>query len=173
MNDDWEARIAALWLRLDEMPPEAFVQAIDAMAGERAPDDALALFERACARDSTGVEDEAESLYRAALATDRLDAYRRVRAVIQLASTLRILGQLDESERLLIGERDRRARASGDHPLEDELRATLALTWIAQGRSTEAAALALSALAPHLSRYRRSVLGNALEILRKNGYAGR
>ena len=84
---------------------------------------------------------------------------------VQLASTLRILGKLAESERLLIGEMERRVPLDGDQPLGDELRATLALTWIAQGKSTAAAALALTALAPHLSRYRRSVLGNATEIL--------
>lgn len=34
-----------------------------------------------------------------------LDPYRRSRAVIQLASTLRMLGQLGESEQLLLQER--------------------------------------------------------------------
>ena len=162
--DDWQRRLDDLWLRLDDMAPAAFVAAVDALAAERPADDAAALFEKACARDSIGVEDGAEPLYRAALATGRLDPYRRVRATLQLASTLRILGQLDESEAMLVAERDRRA-VERDAPLDDELNATLALTWIAQGRSTEAAALALTALAPHLSRYRRSVLGNATEIL--------
>ena len=154
----------ALWLQLDAMAPAAFVAAIDALAAERPSDDAAALFERAAARDSTGIEDAAEPLYRAALATGLLDPYRRTRATIQWASTLRILGRLDESEALLLAERDRES-ASIDLPLRDELRAVLAFTWIAQGRSTEAAALALLTLAPHLSRYNRSMAGNAREIL--------
>jgi len=163
-ENDWQARIDAQWQRLDAMPPDAFVAAIDALAAER-PGDAAALFERAAACDSTGLESGAEGLYRAALATGRLDPYRNARAVIQLASTLRILGSLEESERLLTTELDRREQAGGEHVLHDELRATLALTWVAQGRAVEAAGLVLCALAPHLTRYKRSVLGNATEIL--------
>ena len=37
----------------------------------------------------------------------------------------------------------------------------LAFTWIAQGRTLEAAALALETLAPHLTRYNRSMAANA------------
>ncbi len=168
MNDnrnDWQARIDAQWTRLDSMPPEAFVAAIDVLASERPTDDAAALFERAAARDSTGLESGAEVLYRAALATGRLDPYRNARTVVQLASTLRILGQLEESARLLTTELDRRAQAGGEHVLHDELQATLALTRVAQGRAVEAAGLALCVLAPHLTRYKRSMLGNATEIL--------
>ncbi len=162
--DDWQRRVDAQWQRLDDDAPATFVAAIDALAAER-PDDAAALFERAAARDSTGIEAEAEHFYRAALATGRLDPCRNVRARIQLASTLRILGHLDESERLLREELEAREKAGGTHALDDELRAVLALTWIAQGRPTAAAALVLTALAPHLTRYRRSTMGNATEIL--------
>ncbi|HEX7403032.1 MAG TPA: tetratricopeptide repeat protein, partial [Usitatibacter sp.] len=134
---------------------------------ERTADDAAALFERASARDSVGLETGAESLYRAALAPGRLDSYRYARATIQLASTLRILGLLDESERLLVTELDRRAKAGGQHALHDELRATLALTYVAQGRAVEGAGLALLTLAPHLTRYNRSMAGNAAELIAK------
>ena len=163
--DAWQVRLDAQWQRLDSMPPEAFVAAIDGLAAERPAGDAAALFERGAARDSTGLESGAEGLYRAALATGRLDPYRNARAVIQLASTLRILGHLEESEKILTTELDRRAQAGGEHVLHDELRAILALTWVAQGRAVEAAGLALCALAPHLTRYNRSMLGNATEIL--------
>lgn len=165
--DDWQTRIDAAWSRLDAMPPEAFVDMIDALADERPVGDAAALFERAAARDSTGAEAGAENLYRTALATGKLDAYRRVRATLQLASTLRILGQLAESERLLTGELAAREAAGGVHVLHDELRSLLALTWIAQGRPVEAAALALCALAPHLTRYQRSTLRQATDLLRQ------
>jgi Tetratrico peptide repeat len=163
-DDAWQSRVDAQWRLLDVQSPETFVAAIDALAAER-PDDAAALFERAAARDSTGLEEGAEGYYRAALATGRLDPYRDVRARLQLASTLRILGHLDESERLLVDELEARERREGPHVLHDELRAILAMTWIAQGRSVEAAALVLLALAPHLTRYNRSTAGNALEIL--------
>ena len=121
-KNDWESRVAALWQRLDSLPPAEFVPAIDALAAERPPDDATALFERACARDSTGEESGAETLYRAAIDSGRLDPYRQSRAVIQLASTLRILGQLDESERLLVSELDRHLEAGNRRALHDEAR---------------------------------------------------
>jgi hypothetical protein len=40
------------------------------------------------------------------------------------------------------------------------------LTYLVQGRAVEAACLALTTLAPHLSRYNRSVAGNAAEIFK-------
>jgi len=168
-NDDWEARIAAIWasVRAQSLSGEALVTAVDALAAERAPGDATALFERACARDTAGIEDAAEGYYRAALATSQLDAYRSSRASIQLASTLRILGHLDESEQLLVNELDRHLQPGNPRALHDEARATLALTYVAQGRTKEAAGLALSALAPHLTRYNRSVSGNAAELVAK------
>jgi hypothetical protein len=164
---DWQTRVERTWARLDAMEPGELVRAIDALADERPDDDAAAMFERACARDTCGIEDEAEAWYRKALATGRLDAYRGARATLQLASTLRILGRLEESERMLCDELARRTAEGGEHPLHDEARATLALTWLAQGRSVEAACLALVALAPHLTRYNRSVAGNAAAILEK------
>jgi hypothetical protein len=164
---DWEARVAALWKRLDAMEPTQFVAAMDALAAERGEGDAAGLFERAAARDSVGIEGEAEALYRAALAAGGLDPYRNSRATLQLASTLRILGRLDESEKLLVTELERRARVGGDHVLHDELRAILALTYVAQGRAVEGAALALQALAPHLTRYNRSMAANAADLMAK------
>lgn len=168
-NDDWEARIAAVWASVQAqcLSGDALVAAVDALAAERAPGDAKALFERACARDTAGIEDAAEGYYRAALATGRLDVYRSSRASIQLASTLRILGHLDESEQLLVAELDRHLQPGNPRALHDEACAVLALTYVAQGRAKEAAGLALSALAPHLSRYNRSVAGNAAELVAK------
>jgi len=149
------------------MQPEELVAATDALADEREPDDATAMFERASARDRVGIESEAERYYRAALATGRLDPYRSSRASIQLASTLRILGHLQESEQLLVAELDRHLEAGNHRALHDEARATLALTYVAQGRGAEAAGLALCALAPYLSRYNRAVSENAAELVAK------
>lgn len=165
IDEEWKARVARLWQHAESLQPEELVAGIDALAAERAPGDATALFERACARDTAGIESEAEQYYRAALATGRLDAYRRSRACIQLASTLRILGRVDESEQLLTEELDRHLDPGNPRTLHDEARATLALTYVAQGRSVEAAGLALSALAPHLSRYKGSMSRNAAELV--------
>jgi hypothetical protein len=166
--DQWEARVAALWERAESMSFADLVVQADALADERGPGDAAALFERASARDRAGIESEAERYYRAALTTGRLDPYRSSRATIQLASTLRILGRLQESERLLVAELDRHMEAGNRRALHDEARATLALTYVAQGRAVEAAGLALCALAPHLSRYNRSVSENAAELVEKS-----
>lgn len=162
---EWETRVAELWKQAESMPPGELVAAADALAAERNPGDATALFECACARDTAGVESEAERYYRAALATGRLDAYRRARACIQLASTLRILGHLDESERLLVEELGRHREPGNERLLHDEARAMLALTYVAQGRAAEGAGLALSALAPHLTRYNRSMRRNAAKLV--------
>jgi Tetratrico peptide repeat len=86
---------------------------------------------------------------------------------IQLASTLRILGHLEESEQLLVNELDRHLQTGQERALHDEARATLALTYVAQGRAVEAAGLALCALAPYLSRYNRSVAANAAVLVQK------
>jgi hypothetical protein len=165
--EEWELRVAELWKRVELLQAAALVAAVDALADEREPGDAAALFERACARDSAGRESEAETYYQAALATGGLDPYRRSRASIQLASTLRILGRLRESEQLLVSELERHVETGAPRVLHDEARATLALTYVAQGRPIEAAGLALSALAPHLSRYNRSVSRNAAELVAK------
>jgi hypothetical protein len=163
---DWEARVAALWQQVDTISPTALVSAIDALAAERPADDVRALFERACARDTAGLESAAEPFYRAALASKDLDPYRQARASIQLGSTLRLLGRLEESELLLAAQLQRYAEAGYGNALYDETRAILALTYLLQERATEAACLALGTLAPHLSRYNRSVAANAAEILK-------
>jgi hypothetical protein len=169
---DWNARVDALWSVADSLAPRDLVRGIDALAGERPHDDPVALFERACARDTAGLEDEAEPLYRAALASGRLDAYRQARATIQLASTLRHLGRFEEGERLLQA-RLERCRAEGPGAaLYDETRAILAFTWLAQGKPVAAACLALETLAPHLSRYNRSTAANAREYAIEHGEPG-
>ena len=167
LDPQWETRVSALWERAPSMSPNELVKAADALADELDPNDGRGLFERACARDTAGIETEAETYYRAALASGELDSYRSSRASIQLASTLRILGRLKESEELLVVELDRQEQAGPQRALHDEARATLALTYVAQGRAVEAAGLALCALAPYLSRYNRSVARNAAELVVK------
>ncbi|MGN6524883.1 MAG: tetratricopeptide repeat protein [Burkholderiaceae bacterium] len=168
---DWDRRVAAAWKIAETLTPEELVRTVDALANERPPEDPFALFERACARDTAGLEAEAEPLYRAALASGGLDPYRHARASIQLGSTLRHLGRLAESEALLQAQLAR-CRAEGPGAaLHDEVRAVLAFTWLAQGRAVEAACLALETLAPHLTRYKRSMAANARAIAR-DGIAG-
>ena len=108
MPDTWDDRIDAVW-NDDTLSDAERIERIDALAAERGEDDPVALFERAGARDSAGLEAEAEELYVRALAGG-LDDVRRQRAVIQLASTIRNLGRVDESLAMLREEYDR-ARA--------------------------------------------------------------
>ena len=166
---DWEHRVDAVWQHATTLAPEELVRRIDALASERPEGDALALFERACARDTAGIEDGAEPLYRAALAAGTLDAYRHARASIQLGSTLRHLGRLQESEQLLLAQLERCQAEGPGAALHDEVRAVLAFTWLGQGKAVAAAALALETLAPHLTRYNRSMAANARELLEQAG----
>lgn len=153
---DWQQRIDAAWAD-DSLTDAERIRVIDEVAAEREPEDGVALFERAGARDSAGLEAEAEPLYRQAL-TAGLDEDRRAQATIQLASTLRNLGRIDESVEMLKSERERGGA------LSDAASAFYALALVSQGDARAGAAVALEALAPHLPRYGRSVTAYAREL---------
>jgi Tetratrico peptide repeat len=151
----WEQRVADAWASFDQRSEEEFLALIEKLAAELPSDSAAGAFERACAFDSTGHSDLAVPLYRQAL--DRgLTGERRRRAVIQLASSLRNVGQPEQSVALLTAELD----AGSDH-LDGAVRAFLALALVDTGREREAVSLALSALVPHLPRYQRSLANYA------------
>jgi hypothetical protein len=97
-------------------------------------------------------------LYRRALELG-LDGDRRREAVIQLASSLRNLGQASESVVLLTAERQRQS-----DDLDDAVNAFLALALVDTGREREAVSVALTALVPHLPRYQRSLTNYARVI---------
>jgi tetratricopeptide (TPR) repeat protein len=143
------------WASLDQRSEGEFLALIEQLAAELPPDSGIGIFERPASLDSTGHPDLAVPLYRQAL--DRgLTGERRRRAMIQLASSLRNLGQPQESVALLTTELD----AGSDH-LDDAVRAFLALALVDVGREREAVALVLAALAPHLPRYQRSLANYA------------
>jgi hypothetical protein len=154
----WERRLAAAWAAIDDYEPDAFVRLIDGLAAELPPTSAVARFERAGARDSTGHPDLAVPLYRAALDSG-LAAERRRRAVIQLASSLRNLGNPHEALAMLAAELDGQADA-----LTGAVRAFLALTLADAGREREGLAVALTALSEYLPRYNRSVARYAQQL---------
>lgn len=150
------AELDALWARFEETEPDAFLRELDDATADLSP--AESAFERAGGRDSLGREDEAIPLYRAALAAG-LDPGRRRRCTIQLASSLRNVGEVDEAVRLLREERER-----GSDALDDAVAAFLALALASKGEEREALSLALGALAPHLPRYQRSLAAYAREL---------
>ena len=157
---DWERRNAELWAALDDHDPGEFRKRVDALAAELPEGDPVAAFERACAFDSTGHSDKAVPLYRAALAGG-ISGIRRRRSVIQLASSLRNVGQAQEAVDLLTAERQQPS-----DELDDAVSAILALALTSVGREREAVSIAVAALAPHLPRYQRS-MANYARLLRE------
>jgi hypothetical protein len=159
---DFEAGLAAAWASIDsyEDDEEGFRALVDRLVADAPP--AVAAFERACAFDSTGHSDAAVPLYREALARG-LAGYRRRRATIQLASSLRNLGRSAESVELLSAELATPVDAEAA-TLEDAVRGFLALALTDVGRAPEAVSLALTALAPHLPRYQRSLGAYARDL---------
>jgi Tetratrico peptide repeat len=155
MTSEWEKRLADLWASLDDHGEDEFVQRMDALVGELPADSAVGLYERASAFDSTGHSDLAVPLYRRALEVGLGDDRRR-QAVIQLASSLRNLGQASESVALLTAERDR-----GSDELDDAVDAFLALALVDAGREREAVSVALLAVSRHMTRYQRSLTNYA------------
>lgn len=153
---DWDERVAAFWREADDADPAATLAGMRALLHDRPADDPAALYEWASVHDFLGLEAEAVPLYRAALRGD-LDPVRRSQAVIQLASSLRNLGEAGEAIALL------EAVPEAD-PLHASARAFLALALHDAGRHAAALRAALDALAPHLPAYRRSVLDYAAEL---------
>jgi hypothetical protein len=158
-DPSWEARVAELWKTIDDQAPDDFVALIDRMADELPADSPVGFFERAAARDSTGHPELAVPLYRSALAAG-LAGIRRRRAVIQMASSLRNLGDPSRAAALLTDE----LNAPSDE-LDQAVRAFLALALVDLGREREAVAVSLTALATYLPRYNRSLARYAQELV--------
>jgi Tetratrico peptide repeat len=149
-DDEWEQRVAQLWSEIDDHDEEDFVRRIDGLVAELPPGSAIGLFERGAAFDSTGHPDRAVALYAAALDAG-LVGERRRRAVIQMASSLRNLGDPREALTLLTAEAD----VTSDE-LDGAVATFRALALVDLGREREAVAVALTALAKTLPRYNRS-----------------
>lgn len=169
--DDWEKRIADAWASIDEYDEreDEFRALIDGLAAELPDGDPVGAFERACAWDSTGHSDRAVPLYRWAL-DHGLAGYRRRRAVIQMSSSLRNVGQAEAAVALLEAERgiDPATLDEQTRTLADATSAVLALCLVDAGREREAVSVAVAALAPHLPRYQRS-MANYARLLREGG----
>jgi hypothetical protein len=158
-NADWEARMARLWLEIDEHDETTFIDLVGNLSDELPSGSAIGLFERGSAFDSTGHSEMAVPLYRAALDAGLMGERRR-RAVIQMASSLRNLGKAEESVTLLADE-----LAAADDGLNGAVRAFLALALVDAGREREAVAVALTALSEYLPRYNRSTARYAKDLL--------
>ena len=92
-------------------------------------------------------------------ASGDLDPYRRRRATIQLASSLRNLGQPERALELIAPE-----AAHQSDELDDAVAVFHALVLADLGREREGLALVLQALAPHLPRYQNSAKNYAGDL---------
>ena len=149
MTDTWNERVKQFWVTFGDTEPEAALAAMRALVDERPKDDPEALYEWASIHDSLGFEAEAVALYRAAL-DGGLAGARRPQAIIQLASSLRNVGEPEAAVEML---RD----LPPDDVTGDSAQAFLALELRDAGHPDEALRTALTALARTLPRYRRSV----------------
>jgi hypothetical protein len=165
---EWEQRVADAWATIDDYDgrEEEFRAVIDELAAQLPAGDPLAAFERACAWDSTGFSDRAVPLYREAL-DGGLAGYRRRRAVIQMSSSLRNIGEIRTAIEQLESERaiDPQTLDADTRSLGDAISATLALCLTDAGREREAVSIAVGALAPHLPRYQRSMANYARALV--------
>lgn len=152
LRADVNRRAAALFAVIGDYEEAAFLEQIDALADELPEGDADGLFHRASARDSWGHSDLAVPLYREALDHGGLTGENRRRAVIQMSSSLRNLGEAAAGLAMLEAD-----RVHGSDHLDDALDATTALCLASLGREREGLSLVLVALAKHLPRYNRSM----------------
>ena len=116
------------------------------------PDDPVALYQLGSAHDSAGHEVEAVEPYRRALAGG-LDPEVALAARIQLASTLRNIGETRESVEIL-------EAAVAEHPQHRAARMFLALALVSDNRPTKAVRILLDLLLTnpgHPERYARSL----------------
>jgi tetratricopeptide (TPR) repeat protein len=154
----WEERLADLWKGLDAWGEAEFVAAMCRLTAELPDGNPVALFELGAAHDSTGSPLRAVEFYQAALQAG-LSGLRRRRAHIQLASSLRNLGQPQQAAEMLSEE----LRQPSDE-LDQAVSAFLALALADLGREREALAISLAALSTYLPRYNRSLARYAVAL---------
>ena len=157
----WDERVAALWDRAEEMHEEEVLAAVEELAAERPEGDPEALFERASASDFAGRDEDAVTLYRAALDAGLAGSWR-AQAVVQLAGSLRALGRAAEALTVLDGAGADGAGADGADAdgadadgggFADATEALAALCLADLGRDRDALVRALTALARHAESY--------------------
>lgn len=158
-SPDWEARLAEIWNQLDKLDAIRFLEEMRQITEELPAGHPVGLFEMAAAYDSTGHPREAVDLYEHALRAG-LSGQRRRRVRIQMASSLRNLGQAQAAADMLIEEQ----RQPSDE-LDQAVSAFLALALADLGREHEALAESLKALSTYLPRYNRSLARYAAALV--------
>ena len=151
----WDNRVAVLWESCGEKSEAEFLAAMQDLIDELGVDDPRRSYQRASALDYVGRESEAEPLYREAIGAG-LDGVSRLdglRCRLQLASTLRNLGQAQDALAVLEA-----INAESLKPEQrDWLDSFLALCQVSAGRERDGARTALLALSRHLTEYTETV----------------
>lgn len=153
----WDERIAAFWDRADDAYPQEVLDDMRILVEERDTDDPEALFEWASAHDFLGREREAIPLYRKALDLG-LSGDRLPQAIIQLASSLRNIGEPEAAVELL-------QNAPTSAITGDARQAFLALALHDCGDHAASLRTALEALAPTLPMYGGAVSRYAAQLM--------
>ncbi len=153
----WQQKIDRFYeLDFDDDDPRGSIAKMRDLLSERPEGDAEALFELAGVHDALGIEDEAIPLYRRAIAAG-LEGMSALRAPIQLASTLRNVGESAKAVSIL--------ESMPDAGIDEGARqAFLALALHDEGRHGDALRTALLALIPTLGGYQRSLTDYAAEL---------
>lgn len=153
----WQQKIERFYDQdFNDDDPQGSLARMRELISERPEGDAEALFELAGVHDALGLEDDAIPLYRRAIAAG-LEVTSALRASIQLASTLRNVGESSEAVSILETMPD----AGSD---EGARQAFLALALHDEGRHGDALRTALLALIPTLDGYKRSLTDYAAEL---------
>ena len=161
MNNDWENRVAQFWKSADGSEPDGLLAGMKSLVDELEPTDPQRLFEWASVHDFLGLERDAIPIYQAALAAG-LDGLKREKAVIQLASSLRNIGQPDEAISLL-------EEAVFSESTWLTSRSFLALAYFDAGHQSKSLSLALADLYPAEGLYARSIRFYANDLTNSEG----
>lgn len=153
----WEQKIKRFYEReFDEADPQGSIAKMRDLIAERPDGDAEALLELGGVHDSLGLEEEAIPLYRQAIKTG-LEGEAAIRVCIQLASTLRNVGNSAEAVSIL--------ESMPDAGITEGARqAFLALALHDEGRYGDSLRTALLALVPTLDGYKRALSEYAAEL---------
>ena len=153
----WQQKIDRFYEQeFDEEDPHGSLARMRNLLSKRPVGDAEALFELGGVHDALGREDEAIPLYRQAIESG-LEGKSALRASIQLASTLRNVGDSAEAVSIL----ESMPNAGVD---EGARQAFLALALHDEGRHGDALRTALLALIPTLDGYKRALTDYAAEL---------
>lgn len=158
MNEEaWNQKIINFYTNeFNAQDPDFSIARMHELTNERPSGDATALFELGGVHDSLGLEDTAIDYYRQAIDAG-LDGERASRVQIQLASTLRNVGRIEEAITILMA-------PSPDGIDDDARQAFLALALFDAGSYGDALRTALFALIPTLDGYGRALTEYASEL---------